>query len=222
MNSGTTLTDRLTREIVATIHEQQLAPGAALPSARALAERFEVTLPTVREALRRLEATDAIELRHGSGTYVGTSFDRRILVNPYYDPADLEASIELIDARIVIEPGIARLAATAHTPQLLADLEAAMDNALKPESTGPRKHFHTVLAAATGNRALRETVESLLAIHQRAQRVARSSYQRDHDLNEHRGIVEAVRAGDGALAAQLTEDHLLSIRKSLTSTQDKI
>lgn len=73
-------------------------PGQTLPSAKALAERFEVTVPTVREALRRLEAAGSVELKHGSGTYVREAINRRILDNPHYVPVDLAAAIELLEA----------------------------------------------------------------------------------------------------------------------------
>ena len=56
-----------------------MTPGEALASSRDLAKRFDLTTPTVREALRRLEATGIVEFRHGSGTYVGVGIDRRVL-----------------------------------------------------------------------------------------------------------------------------------------------
>jgi len=76
------LSDRLTEGLLALIGEQSLAPGDALPTVRALAARFEVTTPTIREALRRLQATDAVRLRHGSGIYVGPGIYRTLLPNP--------------------------------------------------------------------------------------------------------------------------------------------
>ena len=64
MTSTVGLVERLTREIVDTIRSENLQPGQTLPSAKVLAARFEVTVPTVREALRRLEATGSVELKH--------------------------------------------------------------------------------------------------------------------------------------------------------------
>ncbi|MCI9888474.1 FadR family transcriptional regulator [Micrococcales bacterium 31B] len=215
MVEATTLSERLSRQIIATIRDHNLEVGQALPSARALAERFDVTVPTVREALRRLEATDAIELRHGSGTYVGPSIDRRILAGPYYDPADLVAAAELLDARIAIEPGIARLAAERRGDSELAALDASLANALQAESAGVDRNFHTRLAAASRNRALSETLESLLTIYARAQQVARLNYDREHDHAEHHAIVTAIRDADPDAAARLTERHLRNIRTAL-------
>lgn len=220
MDATQSLTERLTAQIVATIHAEQLQPGAPLPSARALAERYAVTVPTIREALRRLEATGAVSLRHGSGTYVGASIERRILGNPHYAPHDRIGAIELVEARIAIEPGIAHLAATARDDGALAALVEAADNALHADGVAPEASFHARLAAATGNRALRETVESLLELHQRARLEARVRYDRVLDHTEHLDIVDAVRRGDGVEAAHRTERHLRSIHAAIVGGGD--
>lgn len=211
----TTLVERLTREIVDTIRAEKLVPGQALPSARTFAERFEVTVPTVREALRRLEATDVIELRHGSGTYVGASIDRRLLVNQYYSPRKVQDALELVDARIAIEPGIAALAATNHDHEDLALLTDSLDNARTERSAPASSHFHTRIAGATGNRALRETIESLLTIHAQSRQTARIHYDRDQDHAEHALIRDAIASRDADAAADAVRRHLVSIRETL-------
>lgn len=212
MTATTGLVERLTLEIVETIRRDDLQPGQTLPSAKALAERFEVTVPTVREALRRLEATGSVELKHGSGTYVREAINRRILDNPHYVPVDLAAAVELLDARIAMEPGIAELAAVSRDEEALSTMEAAADNALKLESSVPTGHFHVELARASGNRALHEMLVSLLAIHSRTQQAARITYDRLHDHEEHLGILDAIKRGDSFEAAHRTRRHLENIK----------
>ncbi|SDS35161.1 FCD domain-containing protein [Brevibacterium sandarakinum] len=209
------LVERLTREIVTTIRSQDLRPGQPLPSARALAERFEVTVPTVREALRRLEATGSVELKHGSGTYVREAINRRILDNPHYVPVDLAAAIELLDARIAIEPGIAELAASVQGEESVQTMETAVDNALQLHTEVPAGHFHVELAKASGNRALHEMLVSLLAIHSRTQQAARFTYDRLRDHDEHADILDAVKRGDGLEASHRTRKHLESIKAAV-------
>lgn len=209
------LVERLTREIVSTIRTEDLRPGQSLPSAKVLAERFEVTVPTVREALRRLEATGSVELRHGSGTYVREAINRRILDNPHYVPVDLAAAIELLDARIAIEPGIAELAAKVQDAEAVASMSSALDNALQVETAVPAGHFHVELARASGNRALHEMLVSLLAIHSRTQQAARTSYDRLRDHDEHADILDAIRRGDGFEASHRTRKHLEAIKAAV-------
>lgn len=213
-----TLVERLTTQIVDSIRDEDLHAGDVLPSARRLAEQLEVTVPTLREALRRLEAVGVVELRHGSGTYVGSSFQRRILDNPYYRPEETDDALELLDARIAIEPGIAALSAVRRDEASLKVLSDAADVALE-HMTGVRPgHFHSALAASTGNRALRETLDSVLTIHARAQQAARVHYDRMQDHAEHLGIVDAILRGDSVEAAHRTEAHLRNIKQTVADT----
>lgn len=209
------LVERLTASIVDSIRAEGLTAGQALPAARKLADQLDVTVPTVREALRRLEAVGVVELKHGSGTYVSDKFERRILDNPYYSPDAGEDAAELLDARIAIEPGIAALAAVNCSRQSLDELAEAANAALELAPAVRPGRFHSALAASTGNRALRETLDSLLTIHARAQQSARIKYDRVQDHTEHLSIVDAIERGDSVEAAHRTERHLRSIKRAV-------
>lgn len=216
-----TLIENITREILATIRSQELLPGQALPSGRALADRFNVTVPSVREALRRLEATGAVELRHGSGTYVGAAIDRRILDNPYFAPAGPAEIRELFDARIAIEPGIAALAARTRDEAAINTLTVASDHALEQHTQVPAGHFHIEMARAANNRALAELLESLLILHSRSQQVSRIRYDRAADHREHCSIVDAIRRQDPVEAAHRTEQHLINLKTTALEQEEQ-
>lgn len=212
------LSERLADGIVAIIRDENLLPGEALASSRDLAKRFDVTTPTVREALRRLEATGIVEFRHGSGTYVGTGVDRRVLANPHRPAIDRESVLELVDARLVLEPAIAAAAARSRAPEALERLKSAADNALQPPvgDTRPAPHFHVALAATSGNKLLEESIEALLHMRVREQLEIRHRYDdRERDHAEHLEIYAAVRDGDAATAERLTRTHLESIRSAI-------
>jgi DNA-binding FadR family transcriptional regulator len=212
--------ERLADDIVALIRAEQLAPGDALESSRDLAKRFEVTTPTVREALRRLEATGVVELRHGSGTYIGPGLERTLLANPHRPHITRQSVLELAQARLVIEPGIAALAATVRDDPALERLDAAAANALQPPARGvrPALHFHVELARASGNPLLLQTVEALLAVRAEEQVEIRFRYDdRERDHAEHLEILGAIRAGDAATAEGLTREHLTTIRDAIAA-----
>ncbi|MFC0623280.1 FadR/GntR family transcriptional regulator [Kribbella deserti] len=215
IDAAPSLSDRLTEAILAIIRDEGLSTGDAIPSARELAKRFEITTPTIREALRKLEATGAVEFRHGSGTYVGPTINNAVLANPHRPPITRNSVLQLIDARLMIEPGIA--ASAAQQRPNLERLEEAVTNALTPPG-GPKfaLNFHVELAAATGNDLVRELIESMLSVRVREQQQIRQLYdnrQRDHE--EHYAIVEAIRAGDAATAQDLTRTHLQHIRQAV-------
>ena len=216
------LSDRLTEGLLELIGEQGLAPGDALPTVRALAARFEVTTPTIREALRRLQATDAVRLRHGSGIYVGPGIHRTLLPNPNVAPLGGELVVALVEARLTIEPGIAALAARHRTDDQLRRLERATETARRahpvrdPDDSGRPMNFHRELAAASGNRVLFEVIDSLLAARRDEQRAVRRQIDdRRRDHAEHVAICAAVRDRDPAAAERLTREHLAHLRDAM-------
>jgi GntR family transcriptional regulator, transcriptional repressor for pyruvate dehydrogenase complex len=220
--SEQSLSERLADDIVEIIHSERLGPGDVLASSRELARRFEVTTPTVREALRRLEATGVVEFRHGSGTYVGPGIDRRLLANPHLPRSTRKSVLELVEARLVVEPAIAAVAARIRVPEAVEELKAASANALHPprESLRQSVHFHVALAAASGNALLRETVEALLHVRAREQVEIRHRYNdRTRDHAEHVEIFEAVRDGDTEAAERLTREHLTAIRDAIVDAE---
>ncbi|MFI7383991.1 FadR/GntR family transcriptional regulator [Streptomyces sp. NPDC049813] len=212
------LSERLADDIVEIIRTEHLTPGDALASSRELARRFEVTTPTVREALRRLEAMQVVEFRHGSGTYVGPGIERRLLANPHRPRSSRQSVLELVEARLVVEPAVAAEAARVRLPQAVEQLEYAAANALYPPEESLRRsvHFHVALATASGNALLKETVEALLQVRARDQVEIRHRYNdRERDHAEHLHILEAVRDGDARAAETLTRDHLGAIRDAV-------
>jgi GntR family transcriptional regulator, transcriptional repressor for pyruvate dehydrogenase complex len=204
------LSERLAAGVLELIAERRLAPGDALPTVRELAGQFGVTPPTIREALRRLEATDAVWLRHGSGIFVGPGVLRTLMPNPNCAPVTDDQILSLVEARLTIEPGVAALAAQRRTDEQLARLQSAVD--------GP-SNFHRELARASGNPVLFEVVDSLLTARRTEQRAVRRLIRdRARDLGQHRAIAGAVRDRDHVTAAELTTRHLIELRASTATS----
>jgi DNA-binding FadR family transcriptional regulator len=201
------LTDGLMSRILQIISGENLSTGDGLPTVRELAKRFSVTAPTVREALRGLQATGAVELRHGSGIYVGAGLSRMVLANPHV-------------TGISTEPAIAAQAALHRTPAGLDRLQAALATALQPRGRDQpevRLNFHRELAAASGNTVIYQVVDSLLAVHRREQREVRRVYDHRADYDQHVAIFEAVSDQDAERAGELTRVHLTQIRNAVAA-----
>src|SRR5258707_14901783 len=96
---------------MALVLAKKLEPGDRLPSVKELAERFSVATPTIREALRLLEMAGNLDIRHGSGIYLRQPQARGMVSNPYARPLDTNTILNLPQARLVIEPPVAELAA---------------------------------------------------------------------------------------------------------------
>ena len=110
--------------LAADIRAGRLAPGERLPSERDLARRLEVGRASVREAIAALQVAGMIETRPGSGSFVAAGAAERSRETHDSSPSDL------LEARALLEPAVARLAAQRGGPDAeIEALLAAMENA---------------------------------------------------------------------------------------------
>src|SRR5690625_3316745 len=123
------LSSDLVTAVVQMIGERGLERGMRLDSQRDLAAHFGVAVPTMREALRRLEGMGVLAFRHGSGIYVGENFNRSVVPNIALPNADTQRLVELIQARALIEPAIAAEAAATRNPEHITHLPQQPDQA---------------------------------------------------------------------------------------------
>ena len=219
-----TLADALTHGILALMRDEQLQAGDRLPSVRELSDRFGVAVPTLREAIRRLEAFGVIEVRHGSGIFVRSAHPPLMLANPHANAIGSQVILDLIDARILFEPWCAEVAArhpespaVADLAEVLARAEAAIDTddvALQAANMA----FHRGVATCAGNVVLAQVMTLLTEIYSSEQSVMLTiSNQRRHDHEEHRAIFAAIQAGDPPLARERMRSHLESVRKTVAA-----
>lgn len=191
-----------------------------LPSERALARRFRVARGTVRTALAQLQRMGLVETRRGSGTYVRYSEMAETL-----SVVRLTSPMQLMDARLAVEPYVARLAALHASGKAVYDLEAALRavERCQEESDGfsaADENFHRAIAACTGNEMLiwicrwinevrgHDQWEEMKRLTLTPQRIAAYNVQ-------HRAIWREIRRRDAESAARETTAHLVSVRDSL-------
>ena len=159
---------RLYEDIVQQLHtlirQGMLQHGARLPSERMLAERFNVSRSSVREAIRSLELQGLVVSRRGSGTFINTEAIETVvaLLASTLTTGD-ETVKEIFEMRHLLEPQIAAVAATRADPdevQRLADiLEEQQEQLARGESgVDADTAFHFALASATHNSALVKVV----------------------------------------------------------------
>lgn len=212
------LADRLARQVLQLIKDEQLDAGERMPSVRDLAERFSVATPTMREALTLLQMAGNLDIRHGSGVYVRDAEPRLLLSNPYGAELDGETILQLLSARKIVEPAAAALAAEAAGDEQLARLADLLQSAeayLVGDASADASlmivnmSFHRGIADASGNRVLAEVVHTLTEVRVKEQMAVLDLYndrQRDHA--QHRQILAALEARDGETARVLMLEHL--------------
>lgn len=234
-NSGhpMSLSEYLVRQILESIKNDHLVSGDRLPSMKSLAQRFNVAVPTLREAMRRLEANGVLEIRHGAGVYVKNGADRIVVANSVHiDHTDARTVLDLLEARLLIEPHLSDLAARSISDAALEDMRKDLDEAEQNLNDDSRLHelnmkFHCSAARAAGNAVLSQTIEAYLDLYSFEQKSVLSFYDsegRPSDQAEHKAIWAALKAKDGPLARQLMFDHLHGVKETVrqhTTSSDR-
>ena len=218
----TRLYERVAAQIAAKIAAGEFELGARLPSERELVQAFDVSRPTVREAIFALELDGMVEVRMGSGVYVAARSPRggaavRIDVGPF----------ELLEARRAFEAEAAALAAQRIDESQISELEGLLQQINDRLAEGDIESseradqaFHLKLAEATGNSAVFEVVSSLWDARDRSPQYRLLTHKaREAGVNpvtdEHADILAAVRSGDPEAARRAMRMHLNRVFESL-------
>jgi len=213
----------LVEQIRRDIFQRARRPGDRLPHERALAEQFGIGRAAVREALRVLEIQGLVQVRHG---YRGGAFVAEPGATPLLWALDASLRLdhvgidELYEARRLVEPMLARLAAERDALALATLLEANVTAAEARIGDGRSAfdlnvQFHAILARAGGNRVVHLIMRAILDLLQesRERQPPEDPNLSREAVNGHRRILEAISAGDGRLVEALMLAHLMRVHE---------
>ena len=211
---GKSLHGRIVRELGQRILSGELAPGDRLPAEAELIERYEVSRPVLREAVRVLVAKGLVLSRQRAGAIVRPRNEWHLL-----DPDVLYWMIQtrpapefvqtLMGMRRVFEPGAAAMAARAATEAQLAGIAEAYEGMARARDTSellePDLAFHRRIAEATGN-DLMAYIGTMLSLALRESIKLSSRLPDTHTLSlpRHKAILTALQNRDAAAAHQAT------------------
>lgn len=216
------MTERLYRsvadELTRLIKSGDFVAGQRLPTERELADRFQVSRPTVREAVIALEIAGMVSVRKGSGAYVNELQETDSLA-----AIDLDVgAFELTEARLIIEGEAAAMAAANITSEELEQLETTLQNMIEENADQESgsvageyadKDFHMIIARATRNSAIETIVEYLWSLREKST-LTRNMYETVRlmgirpSIKEHEDILAALKAGDVTAARDAMRTHL--------------
>ncbi len=219
---------RLYLQIADNLAEQirggEIATGQRLPSERELAARFQVSRPTVREAMIALEVSGLVEIRSGSGVY---ALDPDLDNHPTLE--DNPGPFEILEARSLFEAQAAALAAERigneelqQLKQLLELMRKAQQQDNTEETEKYDQRFHLAIASASRNSAIATTIQWLweLRNHSKISSVMHA-YSRQHgskpDIDEHAAILNALMQRDSTLAFNTMQQHLHRVIEEFSS-----
>jgi DNA-binding FadR family transcriptional regulator len=212
--------EQIVEQLQSLILSGKLPIGARLPSERAMMSEFDVSRPTVREALRVAESMGLVSVRAGDRGGPKVLGAPSIGIKRVLDSllqAGHASALELVELRIVLDSSAAALASMQPRQRLkiLDDLLVRMQSTTDLHAFADLDvKFHEAVIMAGGNRLfelvfraldepIRALVESRLTLSQ--------TQSREETLQHHRAIVEAIRSKDPHQAATAVCRHLYEL-----------
>lgn len=221
---------QIARQIADAVQQEQFKVGDRLPPERTLAEELNVSRASVREALSALEILGIVESRSGNGTfvrrlptewtYLGTVFDEFV--------AREDSPHEVLEARRLLEPMIAQLAAERATAEQLSLIEQALQALANAVATGAARaaadsSFHLAIANGAGNSVLVRQVQLLVATMQGQlwtslnQRTPKDTVLAQKFLADHQRIYHALLERNPNAAAEAMLQHINNVAEDFFS-----
>lgn len=193
-------------KLEALIDQGDYPPGSRLPAERELAEAYDVSRPTIREAIIALEVRGRVEVKTSSGVFVTDS----------ENSDNLEKNIsafELTQARALVEAEAAALAAaTMQEDELKALKQALVDMESSETADEADQRFHEIISQATRNNAIVLSIKNLWKLRRSKPQII-SAYQDvcsqsvAQRLKEHTAIYDAIANRDSAAARKAMHNH---------------
>lgn len=215
----TKIYDQVVDKVKDLIARGELPQGSALPAERQLIEELKVSRSSLREGFRILELMGFIESIPGKGRFVRTS--RSDGETAKRVPLQDEAILELVEARLVLEPAIAVEATKHASPSDLTRIRRILTKTGKDvESLEHRAQcdydFHLVLAESTHNfifvNIVKMTFNLIMATHERIYALLDD---KEIFLREHENVYDAIVVRDFDRGARLMTEHVQRVYRTL-------
>ncbi|MFH0256002.1 pyruvate dehydrogenase complex transcriptional repressor PdhR [Vibrio rumoiensis] len=222
------LSDVIEQEIERLILEGTLSPGQQLPPERELAKQFDVSRPSIREAIQRLEAKRLLTRKQGGGTFITDT-----LWTSFSDPllellsTHSETQLDLLESRHAMEGISAYFAALRGTEEdferissCQKEVEKAIENKDVAQESSAVMAVLIAISEAAHNVVLLHIVRSLAPLLQ--QNVLQNLellHRRDEvveKVSHHRAsIVQAILEREPEKARKASHAHLAYIEETL-------
>lgn len=215
------ISSQIVDQVKSLITNGKLKPGDSLPPERELMKVFNVSRPTLREALNMLATMGFVQMSQRQRTKVKSLVPsniteplRRLLTE------DIKTSVDLIESRAIIETANACLAAKRATEQDIAQLDKCIESmreklAKDSSLTHEDADFHLAIAEATHNTIQTHLMFSIYDLLKEKVGLCYYGDEADHIFQQHSAIVEAIRNKDAEKAHQSMEAHLAYIKSQV-------
>jgi GntR family transcriptional repressor for pyruvate dehydrogenase complex len=226
----TTLPKTIADHLIAAIKAGHLTAGERLPTEKTLMKEFGVGRSSIREALQHLVLLGMVEAKPGFG-YRIKALDRHTFLGPDVIRVLLaeDTLLDLLEAREMVEPPIAALAAARATEAELQEMKRLLDHMESRLARGRTVYrqaarFHFLIAQAAKNATLERWIAGIVPL------LTARGWQIEHDipgrsqkeLALHRTLYECIRARDAAATQQAMMEHLGDARTTILREREHV
>jgi len=235
------MADQVAAQIRRMIAHGELVDGDWLPAEPELMQRFGVSRPTLREALRLLESESLVTIRRGPPGGARVTIPGPDAVAGLFGlvlTLSGTTIADVWDARMTIEPAAVRRLAESATDEVLAQVDAALDEVRAAiddtrEFSRAGARLHVRLVELSGNHTLAAVIAMLAEIIERELAKSLDEIGPDTDearradlraLRSYEKTIEFIRTRDGEGAEKAWRDHMRNARRYIASThkQDRV
>jgi GntR family transcriptional repressor for pyruvate dehydrogenase complex len=221
------VSSQIVDQVKTLIASGKLKPGDTLPPERELMKVFNVSRPTLREALNMLSIMGFIQVSQRQRTKVKSLVPSNI-TEPlrHLLKEDIQTSLELIDARAIIETANAALAAERADEEDIARLEECIEKMrikLRENDSLDNEdaNFHLSIAEATHNKIQMHLMFSIYDLLKETVGLCYYDDEAQNIFKQHSKIVEAIKDKDPQCAKDSMDEHLSYIKSLVKRFFDK-
>ncbi|MGV3756273.1 MAG: FadR/GntR family transcriptional regulator [Verrucomicrobiota bacterium] len=215
------LVEEVCRQLSGQIRDDQLANDGWLLPERELAERLGVSRPVIREATKRLELQGLLEIRHGVGIKVVDKLHKPLNGSvALLIPDTANRLRQLTEARLLIEPGLARMAAERTNAASLRALRLNQTRLTQAdteeEAIESDLEFHRLIAVAAGNEICTLLLDSLAELGRESRQTTLCAGGNAVAVNHHSQILAAIESRHPEKAYAAMKMHLEAAAQDIT------
>ncbi|MEW9797241.1 GntR family transcriptional regulator [Alteromonas sp. CYL-A6] len=228
------LADVITEQLESMILDGTLLAGQKLPPERELALQFDVSRPSLREAIGNLQARGLVERKQGGGTFVSKELNAA-MTDPLMALISKrpETQFDLLEFRHALEGMAAYYAALRGQPEDYTALQNALDRLPMPKRGESKREqaqalgqFYIIMARASHNMVLLHVMSTMQAmlvdnIERNLEMLATHTNVSDDIARQRHEIVAAIASRDPEAARQACNAHLAFIEKTLLSINQR-
>lgn len=227
-------TEIILEQIKALMVKGELSHGDKLLTENELAERFQVSRTSVREALAALSLTGILEIRQGGGIYVKANPSNAIIEPLTFilllEKDKLQNILEVRKALEVEAAGLAAMRRKEDDLEIMKELIKKMEEDL-PEAKNSEAldlKFHLTLAKASDNPLLDRMMNTVQEIMGQTLQVTRALWMSATEgtssrlFEDHRSIYEMIRDQNADMARRLTYEHLRKVELEFSKYKEDV